>query len=179
MKTDKRKRAVRDSDPAVQSYLTQPYSRILIPQEGGGFSAEILEFPGCFAEGETADQAYANLEAAAASWVAACLSNGTPIPPALTNYEASGKFALRLPRSLYQRAAKAAAKDGVSLNQFVTAAVAERLGSQTTTEKLEAIVAEMRVAIRGLHVLPGPSSPAPTIDICLLTSIQTATTVPN
>ena len=134
-------------DPkALGAYLARPYSRILIPQEGGRFSAEILEFPGCFAEGETPEAAYANLEDAAASWLAACLAADTPVPPPLTNYEASGRFALRLPRSLYGRAAKTAAAEGTSLNQFIATAVAERIGALGVTEKLQAVVQALRAA---------------------------------
>ncbi|HLA77797.1 MAG TPA: toxin-antitoxin system HicB family antitoxin [Vicinamibacteria bacterium] len=129
---------------AVAEHLARPYSRILIPQEDGRFSAEVLEFPGCFAEGADSKAAYANLEAAAESWLLACLANGTPIPPPLTNYEVSGRFALRLPRSLYLRASKSAAREGVSLNQFVTTAVAEKLGALDVTRKLDAALSEFR-----------------------------------
>lgn len=71
---------VRKSSKRVNAYLKLPYSRILIPQEGGGYSTEILEFPGCFSEGETVEESYANLESAARSWIAACLESGMPIP---------------------------------------------------------------------------------------------------
>jgi predicted HicB family RNase H-like nuclease len=113
----------------AREILRRPYSRVLIPQDEGGFTAEILEFPGCFAEGDSADEANAHLEAAADSWLLACFESGKSIPDPLAEYEGSGKFALRLPRSLYGRAAKAAARDGVSLNQFITDAVAEKVGA--------------------------------------------------
>jgi len=38
---------------ASKEILRKPYARVLVPDENGGFFAEILEFPGCFAEGET------------------------------------------------------------------------------------------------------------------------------
>jgi predicted RNase H-like HicB family nuclease len=132
-------------DAELVKLLARPYSRILIPDDGGGFSAEVLEFPGCFSEGGSADEAYANLERAAESWLLACLETGKAIPEPLTNYEVSGKFALRLPKSLYTRASKAAARDGVSLNQFITSAVAERLGARSAAFRLEA---EVRRGIR-------------------------------
>lgn len=139
-----RKKRTKASRGWVAEHLNRPYSRILIPQEDGRFSAEILEFPGCFAEGEDPQSTYANLEGAAASWLAACLASGTPIPPPLTNYEVSGKFALRLPKGLYLRAAKAAAKEAVSLNQYITTAIAEKLGAHGVTQKLEDLLSEIR-----------------------------------
>src|SRR5579872_4515314 len=45
----------------VKHYLQQPYARIVIPVEHGGFHAEILEFPGCYAQGDNLDEAYSNL----------------------------------------------------------------------------------------------------------------------
>lgn len=133
-----------DLERVVNEYLNLPYSRIFIPQENGRFSCEILEFPGCFAEGSSPEEAYKNLNDAAEAWLAACISGGTPVPEPLTNYEVSGKFALRLPRSLYLRASKVAAKEGVSLNQFVANSIAEKLGAQGVTEKLDALLSEVR-----------------------------------
>jgi predicted RNase H-like HicB family nuclease len=141
-----------DLERAVKTHLHRPYSRILIPQEDGRFSSEILEFPGCFAEGDTPEEAYKNLNEAAEAWLAACISGGTPVPEPLTNYEVSGKFALRLPRSLYLRASKAAAKEGVSLNQFVANSIAEKLGAHGVAEKLDALLSEVRQLPRVIFV---------------------------
>lgn len=134
----------------AQKYLSKPYSRILVPQDAGGFSAEVLEFPGCFAEGETADETYANLEACASDWLVAMIEKGEHIPSPLTNYEASGRFALRLPRSLYARAAKAAAKEGISLNQYISNAVAERLGSTSVLSRIEGAIQQFTKTIKVL-----------------------------
>ena len=114
--------------------LCEPYSRMLTPQEGGRYTAEILEFPGCVAEGSTPEEAYLRLEQAAEAWLLSCLDRGQPIPRPVTNYEASGRFALRLSRGLYARAAKTAAREGVSLNQYIACAVAEAVGASKVTE---------------------------------------------
>jgi len=110
--------------------LRAPYSRVLIPEEDGTFSAEILEFPGCFAQGETADEAYKNLEEAAKVWIEASLSQGLNIPSPAINHNYSGKIALRIPRSLHKRASQMAARDATSLNQFLVAAIASRVGAE-------------------------------------------------
>jgi predicted RNase H-like HicB family nuclease len=111
------------------NYLQQPYARILIPEEDGRFSAELLEFPGCYAEGDTADEAYTNLEKAAKSWIALTLDEGQDIPPPSANYDYSGKVMLRLPKSLHRMAARKAERDGVSLNQCLVTAVAAWVGA--------------------------------------------------
>ncbi len=60
--------------------LKKPYIRILIPGSGSGYFATILEFQGCYAEGETAEEAMRNLEEVAESWIEATLEQGQDIP---------------------------------------------------------------------------------------------------
>jgi predicted RNase H-like HicB family nuclease len=117
-------------------YLREPYSRILVPAEEGGFSAEVLEFPGCIAEGETAEETLQNLEAAARSWIEAAIEQGQEIPAPASNQGFSGKLALRLPRGLHKQAVRMAARDGVSLNQFLLSAIAARVGAEDLYERL-------------------------------------------
>jgi predicted RNase H-like HicB family nuclease len=113
-----------------EDYLKEPYSRILIPNDDGTFSAEILEFPGCFAQGNTSDEAFCNLEKAAQSWILASVAQGLEIPEPAMNQGYSGKVALRLPKSLHRQAARMAERDGTSLNQFLVTAIAARLGAE-------------------------------------------------
>src|SRR5579862_731548 len=124
------------TEAKAREILKQPYAWVVIPDENGGFSGEILEFPGCFAEGDNADETCRNLEDAAIGWLRSQLEKGEAIPPPLTQYEASGKFLLRLPRSLHARASKMAVIEGISLNQFITSAVAERIGAFVATEQI-------------------------------------------
>ncbi|HEX9989278.1 MAG TPA: type II toxin-antitoxin system HicB family antitoxin [Chloroflexia bacterium] len=119
-----------------KSYLKEPYSRVLIPNQDGTYSAEILEFPGCFAEGDTADEAIRNLEAAAESWVEVSLAQGLEIPEPAMNQGYGGKIALRLPRNLHRRATQMAERDGTSLNQFLVSAIAARVGAEDLYTRL-------------------------------------------
>ena len=117
--------------PSAEAYLHRPYTYIFIPDEMGGYAAEVLEFPGCFAEGETANAAMTALSNAASAWIRAALAQGQAIPPPFSNQGYGGKIALRLPKSLHRQAAHCAARDGVSLNQFLVAAIAARVGADT------------------------------------------------
>lgn len=112
------------------SLLKQPYLRILTPDaESGTYAAEILEFPGCVAEGSSPEEAYQRLEISAESWIEAASDLGQDIPRPLSAKGFGGRVALRLPKSLHRQAALAAIRDGVSLNQFLVSAVAEKTGS--------------------------------------------------
>jgi predicted RNase H-like HicB family nuclease len=66
-------------DLEIQSILARPYARRLLPDEEGGYTARIAEFPGCVAEGENAEEALRNLDRAAASWLDASLVLGYAI----------------------------------------------------------------------------------------------------
>ena len=133
-----------------EDYLKEPYSRVLLPEEDGRFSAEILEFPGCFAQGNNPNDTFNNLEAAAKSWIQASLDQGLDIPSPALNQNYSGKIALRIPRSLHKRAAQFAERDGTSLNQFLVAAIASKIGADEyhsyMFERIEKLVACTTVA---------------------------------
>lgn len=64
----------------ARSYL-KPYARALKQDpDDGGYSATIIEFAGCYSEGETRDEALENIEEAATGWMLAALSMGQTIP---------------------------------------------------------------------------------------------------
>jgi len=120
----------------AKEYLRKPYSRVLIPEEDGTYSADILEFPGCFAEGKTPNEAYTNLERVAESWIEAALEQGQEIPEPIETHEYSGRIALRLPKSIHKQAAKFAEMDNTSLNQFFLSAIAAKVGAGEFFEHL-------------------------------------------
>lgn len=136
MKTTKRQMSTNtvakaSNEMQAENYLKRPYARILIPEEDGSFRAEIAEFPGCIALGETAPDAIANLEDAAFDWLMAALGNGQGIPPPFeANNDYSGKLVVRLPKSLHKKAAWAAERDGVSLNQLILTSIAIAVGER-------------------------------------------------
>jgi len=111
-------------------YVKRPYARVVVPESDGTFSAEILEFPGCLATGETASEALTSLEEIAFDWIEATLARGQRVPEPLEGSQFSGKLVLRLPRALHRKAAIAAARNGVSLNQFIVSSVAEQVGEE-------------------------------------------------
>jgi predicted RNase H-like HicB family nuclease len=116
--------------PVATDLLKRPYSRIVIPEEDGSFRAEVLEFSGCFATGDTAGEALDSVEFAAADWITAALAQGQSIPDPVENTEFSGRLALRLPKSLHKKASFLAERDGVSLNQFIVICIAECAGER-------------------------------------------------
>jgi len=114
-----------------KEYLQQPYARIVIPLEAeGGFHAELLEFFGCFAQGETAEEAYTNLEKSAEAWIENALAEGHEIPKPSSAIDYSGRIVLRLPQGIHRQAARLAERDQTSLNTYLVSAVASKVGAE-------------------------------------------------
>jgi antitoxin HicB len=52
----------------------------LSEDDGGGFSAIVPDLPGCMSDGETPEQAIANVQNAISSWIEAANDLGRAIP---------------------------------------------------------------------------------------------------
>lgn len=118
---------------AAQEILKRQYARTVFPECDGTYRAEILEFPGCLAVGDTPEEALSSLEAVAESWLESALAKGLAIPEPMAETEYSGKLMLRVPKSLHRRAAVAAKFEGVSLNRLIVVALTSHL--QAKVEK--------------------------------------------
>jgi antitoxin HicB len=106
-----------------------PFSPTVHP-EGNGNTATAWEFPGCVAYGDTSSEALARLEEVAVDWINAALEQGQLIPQPLNGIDYSGKLVLRMTKSLHQRAAMYADREGVSLNQFIVTCLSEAVGER-------------------------------------------------
>lgn len=117
-------------------YLQLPYARVLVPAGGGGYSGRILEFPGCIAEGESCGETLDALERVAESWLEVALALGHAIAEPIAAQEYSGKFALRLPRWLHEQLVRIAAINHTTANQFIVAAIGEKVGQHAAIEQM-------------------------------------------
>lgn len=112
----------------IHYYLSLPYTRELIPDPEGGWFVRIKELPGCMSQGDTPEEAIRMIEDAMRGWLEAELRKGSPIPEPRVEEEYSGKFVIRVPKSLHRKLAELAEREGVSLNQWINAALAEAVG---------------------------------------------------
>jgi predicted RNase H-like HicB family nuclease len=128
---------MREKRKEPKEYLKEPYSRVLIPdEESGTYTAVILEFPGCIAQGDTPQEAYDHLEDAAKEWIEAAIALKQKIPSPSQSLSYGGKILLRLPKSLHRQLALIAEREGVSLNQFIVSALSEKVGAFSLYDKL-------------------------------------------
>jgi len=105
----------------INDYMELPYNIVLrhvVDDSGSYYFAKVQELDGCMSDGRTADEAYANVREAMEGWLETKIEAGLipPTPADINSY--SGKFVLRLPKSLHARLAAEAQEEGVSLNQY-------------------------------------------------------------
>lgn len=115
----------------VDEYLMLPYTIEVIREDTAGESGyvgRVLELPGCITQADTFAELAEMLEDAMYAWIETALEDGQTIPEPRVADDYSGKFVVRVPRSLHRQLTFAAERDGVSLNTFVNVALAHAVG---------------------------------------------------
>jgi predicted HicB family RNase H-like nuclease len=105
----------------IKDYMKLPYTRLvqeMNDESGHYFYGRILELDGCQSTSDTLEGLYKSLDEAMEGYLEVKMESGLPIPIPETLNKYSGKFVVRLPKSLHQRLAIEAEKEGVSLNQL-------------------------------------------------------------
>ena len=105
----------------INEYMQLPYNIVLrhVKDESGEYYfATVQELDGCMSDGATVEEAYANIKEAMEGWIEMTLDAGLPVPVPIDADKYSGKFVVRLPRSLHRRLAAEAERERVSLNQY-------------------------------------------------------------
>ena len=116
----------------VAEYLKMPYTICMYYDEEEVVPAWITyveELEGCMSDGDTPEEAMAMIREAMELWIGGHIEDGWEIPPPKEHFpEHSGKFQVRLPVGLHGKLAEVAREQEVSLNQLVTAILAEGVG---------------------------------------------------
>ncbi|MFD3274573.1 toxin-antitoxin system HicB family antitoxin [Paenibacillus dendritiformis] len=97
-------------------YLSLPYT-FQVKRTEDGYWASVKELDGCHTSGNTWEEAYSELQEVFKTHIKIKLEYGDPIPEP-EDEEYSGKFLVRMPKSLHRHLAEKAAAENVSLNQY-------------------------------------------------------------
>jgi antitoxin HicB len=115
-----------------EEYVKLPYHIVIVPSEDddgrAGWVASVEEFPGCWSQGECPNEAIAGVRDAMMGWISVMQEDGREIPLPHDEPSYSGKFVVRVPHSLHAELARRAQQEGVSLNQFISSALAGAVG---------------------------------------------------
>src|SRR5580658_6385075 len=101
--------------------------RPLTKDEGGGYLVEYPDIPGCMSDGETIEEAIANGREALRDCIDVFRESGRKVPKPSVQ---AAQWRQRVPRTLYSKLTKQAESEGVSINSFVTAIIAEAIGTK-------------------------------------------------
>jgi len=116
---------------SLEYYMQLPYKVEIFPdEEGEGYTAVIPGLPGCMTASDDFSELEALIEDAKRVWIEAAIANGDPVPEPMPEEEKeySGKFLVRVPKSLHRQLSVRAEKEETSLNQMVVALLAESMG---------------------------------------------------
>lgn len=113
----------------LKYYLDLPYTRELIPEPEGGWFVRIKELPGCMSQGDTPEEAMEMISDAMEGWLEVALEHGQNIPEPRVDDDYSGKFVVRVPKSLHRKLVSRSESEETSLNQWIVYALSEALGN--------------------------------------------------
>ena len=108
-------------------------------EEDGSWTIQAPDLPGMVAAGATLNEAARYLPDAIDSWIEGARRAGLPVPePSRAEDEYSGRFVLRMAKSLHRRLAEAAHAEGVSLNSYCTTLLASVMRGGSSVPKPDA-----------------------------------------
>jgi len=114
----------------LEYYEKLPYT-IIVEQwddgEGPYYVGRVAELPHCMIHGNTPEEAVSEIGEVKRDWIKSNLERGIKIPEPIPNKN-SGQIRLRIPPSLHKMLSDRAMVEGVSLNQYMNAALAQAVG---------------------------------------------------
>jgi predicted RNase H-like HicB family nuclease len=110
----------------AEKFMNKNYRVALQYDPDGYWIAEHPELPGCKADGKSAQEALSSLDISRELWIECSLANGLEIPEPQEAPQYSGRFVLRIPKSLHRDLANEAEAEGVSLNTLISNVLAAR-----------------------------------------------------
>lgn len=112
-------------------YLGLGYVYEVVPAEEGGSVVRYPDLPGCFAQVEEDEDIRQVARDVLTEWLTLALEDSDDIPVPRAAREYSGRFVLRVPRSMHASLAMAADREGVSTNAYIVSLLAERHATRT------------------------------------------------
>ncbi len=100
--------------------------------DGTYYFVRVPDLPGCMSHGATLEEAMRNVEEAKRVWMEARIEAGLPIPEPVAEARYSGRLLIRAPKSLHQRLAERAQREGVSLNQLVVYLLSQQVSGASS-----------------------------------------------
>jgi antitoxin HicB len=132
----------------LQYYLDLEYPYTVVPDDGSYF-IRFPDLPGCMTQVENAAEIAVMAEEIRTLWIEGEYEDGASIPePSAPLSRYSGKFQVRIPKSLHRDLAEQAEHEGMSLNAWVNHLLAEQNMVARVNDRLDAMAARDLVQSR-------------------------------
>jgi len=121
----------------LEYYEKLPYNIILERWDDGDgpyYVARVAELPHCLIHDDSPEGAIKEIQEVKREWIKSCLDRGVKIPEPIP-HKHSGQISLRIPPSLHKLLSDRADVEGISLNQYMTAALASSVGLDVHVSK--------------------------------------------
>ncbi|MHB8576339.1 MAG: toxin-antitoxin system HicB family antitoxin [Dehalococcoidia bacterium] len=128
---------------SLDDYLALQYPFNVLADPDGGYVIVYPDLPGCMTQVEDVSEIAELAEDARRLWLETAYEQGLDVPLPSYPEEYSGKFNLRIPKSLHRTLAESAEAEGVSLNQYVTMLLARRDAEARAERRLETLRLEI------------------------------------
>jgi len=150
--------------PSLKDCLAREYPFKVVADPDGGYVIEFPDLPGCMTQGEELDEVGPMAAEIRKLWIETAYEEEMDIPSPSYPEEYSGRFLLRLPRSLHRQLAEGAEREGVSLNHHVVTLLARgdvhsRLERRLDEldQRMRSVQNAMHYRVHGVPTLRGPS----------------------
>ncbi len=120
----------------LSHYLSLVYPYTVIGDDSA-FFIEFPDLPGCMTQVEDAADIGTMADEIRILWIETEYERGAMIPEPVTTANFSGKFVVRVPRTLHKELVTAARREGSSLNAYVSYLLAERNIASPAMSRLE------------------------------------------
>ena len=133
--------------------MKYPFNVYFTQVEGHQFYiAECKILKGCVGQGDTIQEAIAELNLNEEEWLKTAKEYGISIPeiPLEMDSEFSGKFTVRVSPHVHKTATELAKKQGVSLNQYINDAIVSQNAAITTTDY---IIPKVKEAVKKISMV--------------------------
>jgi antitoxin HicB len=127
------------SQRSIEEYLALPYTIEIYRDDSDGeegYVARVVELPGCLTQADSFTELEEMIQDAIRAWIETAIENGQAIPEPQILEDYSGRFVVRLPKSLHRQLVDRANKEGVSLNALVSVALGQYVGMESVANKI-------------------------------------------
>lgn len=157
-----RSRSSRDTTPrTLQDYLDIPYRLEIVPGGYGNFVVSYPELPGCVTQVKRLKDAIPAAQEILQGWLELALEDGQVIPLPRQPEEYSGKFVVRISKSLHRHLVETAEEEGVSLNAYAAELLARGEEEQRAEMMLETIRQDMHELRKQIPTFEGVPQETP------------------